>query len=102
MAEAGKTVDIVVRDPETGKVAYTENDLPMTTAIETGLTFNPYSHLISSDISDDSWETGIWKAPAGNLDFVNGTMKFSFPWDHIYSSDWTMIEVTYTLHSAKK
>ena len=101
MAEEGATVDVVVTDPETGDIMYTEPGAAMSDLITTGQSFNPNTHLISSDISEDGWDTGIWKEASSKVNFAEGTMQFSFPWDHINSSDWTLIEVTYTLHPAK-
>ena len=101
MAQEGATVDIVVIDPITGDVMYSEPESPMTGLIENGLSFDPYKLMTYSDISEDSWETGIWKAPEAHVNFADGKMSFRFPWDHANSSDWTLIEVTYTLHSSK-
>ena len=102
MAEQGETVDVVVRDPSTGDVLYTEPETPMLSLIEQGMTLNPNHHLVASDISKDSWESGTWKAPASAIDFDKGTWNFTFSWDHVYSSGWTIVEVTYTLHPIVK
>ena len=100
MAEAGETVDVVVLDPSTGEVQYSEPETPMQSLIDQGMTFSPSYHLISSDISEDSWESGTWKAPKSKIDFAKGTWDFSFSWDHQNSSGWTLVDVTYQLHPA--
>lgn len=102
MANEGALVDIVVKDPSTGEVMMSEPEKPMTSCIEEGLTFRPGHYLINTSISSDGWETGIWKQPLASYDMVNGKMKFVFSWDHTYSSDWTLIEVTYDLRPATK
>ena len=101
MSKEGATVDIVVNDPITGEVMYSEPEAPMSGLIENGLSFNPNGLMTYSDISEDSWDTGIWKAPTAQLNLTDGKMSFAFPWDHANSSDWTLIEVTYTLHTSK-
>ena len=102
MAKEGATVDIVVKDPFDGSIMNSEPEKPMTSCIEEGLTFRPGHYLISSDISSDGWESGIWKEALASFDLVNGQMKFVFSWDHSYSSDWTLIEVSYNLRPATK
>ncbi len=97
-AEEGATVDVVVKDPSTGEVLFTEPETPMEALIEQGVTFRPDYHLISSDISSDSWDSGMWKAPKSAVDFKKGTWNFEYSWDHPYSSGWTLVEVTYQLH----
>ena len=102
MADEGKTVDVVVKDPSTGEVLYTEPETPMASLIEQGMTFNPEYHLISSDISADGWESGMWKEPKSKVDFDKGSWDFAFSWDHMNSSGWTLVEVSYQLHPVKQ
>lgn len=101
MAADGALVDVVVKDEE-GNVVEELPETPMKSLIEDyGVSFNPTKYMVSSDITEDSWSTGIWKAPQSQVNFAEGTWTFSFPWDHVYSSDWTLVEVTYSLHPAE-
>ncbi len=98
MAQKGSTVDVVVKDPSTGEILYTEPETPMQSLIEQGITLSPDYYLVSSDITSDSWKSGTWKAPKSKVDFEKGTWNFEFSWDHQNSSGWTLVEVTYQLH----
>lgn len=101
MLKEGATVDVIVTDPETGEIMDENIGAAMSQLIEWGLTFNPTHYLRHSSMHEDSWDNGIWKKPSAQLDLDKGELKFSFPWDHAYSSGWTFIEVTYTLHPAR-
>ena len=103
MAKDSVLVDIIVKDPATGDIWYSAPETPMQDVIDNeGITFNPYNFIAGSDPSVDGWETGIFKAPIAHYDFVNGTMSFRFCWDHSNSSDWTIIEVSYSLRPDSK
>ena len=99
MAKDGVLVDIESRNPDNlDEIWDSAPETPMQEVIDTwSITFDPYKYVGTFDPFVNSWETDIFKAPLGRYDLVNGTMNFRFCWEHAYSADWTIVEVSYSL-----
>lgn len=87
-AEAGESVEITEGD-ET--VSYALADI-----IEMGGSLNPENYLGTTTIDTNYWESILYVAPTGKIDFSAGKMTFAFPWDFANAYGYEQINVSYT------
>lgn len=81
-------------DPYAAELIYDSTSVPC-----------PKAYLGLSDILEDYWEVdeaedgvaNLYVAPAGKIDFKNGTMTFEFPFDHADQYGYSRVKVTYSL-----
>lgn len=88
-AEAGQSV--TVNDGET-QTAYTLSEL----INDYGVTLNPSAYLGTTTIDTNYWESILYTAPTGHVDFAGGKMTFIFPWDFQNASGYELINVSYS------
>ena len=83
-ADAGEEVEI--NDGETNTL-YALSDV-----ISMGGSLNPADYLFASTIDTDAWDDAAnYVTPAGSIDFSNGRISFSFPWDFTNASGYQRI-----------
>lgn len=88
-AEAGESVTV---DDGEEQASYTLTEL----INDYGVTLNPSVYLGTTTIDTNYWENNLYVSPAGEIDFKNGSMTFTFPWDFQQASGYEQINVSYS------
>lgn len=88
-AEAGESVTV---DDGEEQASYTLTEL----INDYGVTLNPSVYLGTTTIDTNYWENNLYVTPSGKIDFKNGSMTFTFPWDFQQASGYERINVSYS------
>ncbi len=91
-ADAGEEVEINAGEEVEINDGETNTLYALSDVISMGGSLNPADYLFASTIDTDAWDDAAnYVTPAGSIDFSNGRISFSFPWDFTNASGYQRI-----------